>query len=41
MDNRVMVYEDAGGSGQDPVKGFCEHGEEWSGSVKTGNFLIR
>jgi hypothetical protein len=31
-----MVYEDAAGWGQDPVKGFCGHGEECSGSITTG-----
>jgi hypothetical protein len=36
-----MVYEDAAGSGQDPVKWFCEHGEEQSGSKTTGDLLIR
>jgi hypothetical protein len=30
-----MVYEDAAGSGQDPVKDFCEHDLEWSGSITT------
>jgi hypothetical protein len=26
--------------GQEPVAGSCEHGNEPSGSVRTGNFLI-
>jgi len=30
---------DASGSGQGPVVGCCEHGNETSGSVKGGEFL--
>jgi hypothetical protein len=30
---------DASGSGYRPVVGFCEHGNEPSGSVKGGKFL--
>jgi hypothetical protein len=30
---------DASGSGQGPVSGSCEHGNERSGSIKGGNLL--
>jgi hypothetical protein len=30
---------DASGSGQGPVAGCCEHGNEPSGSIKGGEFL--
>jgi len=30
---------DASGSGQEPVAGSCEHGNEPSGSTKVGEFL--
>jgi hypothetical protein len=30
---------DASGSGQVPVAGFCEHGNEPSGSIKGEEFL--
>jgi hypothetical protein len=29
---------DASGSGQGPVVGFCEHGNEPSGSIRAENF---
>jgi hypothetical protein len=30
---------DSSGSGQGPVAGSCEHGNEPSGSIKVGEFL--
>jgi hypothetical protein len=30
---------DASGSGQGPVAGFCEHGNEPAGSIKVRKFL--
>jgi hypothetical protein len=30
---------DATGSGERPVAGFCEHGDEPSGFIKCGEFL--
>jgi hypothetical protein len=39
-DSRVIVYEVAAGSGQDPVKRFCEHTGEWSGSITMGFLLL-
>jgi hypothetical protein len=30
---------DSSGSGQRPVAGSCEHGNETSGSIMVGNFL--
>jgi hypothetical protein len=36
----VRRYElDSSGSGQGPVVGCCEHGNEHSGSIKSGEFL--
>jgi hypothetical protein len=34
-----MCVLDASSSGKGPVAGFCEHGNEPSGSVKGGLFL--
>jgi hypothetical protein len=30
---------DSAGSGQGPVAGFCEHGDEPSGSIKKAEFF--
>jgi hypothetical protein len=44
MDLREIRIEgdelDSAGSGQGPEAGFCEHGDEPSGSIKKGYFLI-
>jgi hypothetical protein len=42
MDLREIGWEsrlDSSGSGEGPVAGSCEHGNETSGSIKAGNFL--
>jgi hypothetical protein len=35
-----MCGLDSSGSGQGPVAGCCEHGNETSGSIKGGEFLL-
>jgi hypothetical protein len=43
MDFREMLWEDEDWSHltQEIVVGYCEHGNELSGSKNTGNFLTR
>jgi hypothetical protein len=35
-----MERMDSGGSGQGPVAGFCEHGNEPSGSIKKAGYSL-
>jgi hypothetical protein len=40
IDGANWIRLDSAGSGQDPVAGLCDHGDETSGSIKKAGYCL-